>query len=65
VPVAILTYHKIGRHKELGITTVTRRRFVAHMDLLKGLGLDFVTAGEAAVKARAQAAVAVTFDDGV
>jgi peptidoglycan/xylan/chitin deacetylase (PgdA/CDA1 family) len=60
----ILTYHKIGSHLELGITTVGRSRFAAHMDFLLGLGLDFLKATDAVKGNRGRAAVAVTFDDG-
>jgi peptidoglycan/xylan/chitin deacetylase (PgdA/CDA1 family) len=34
-----LTYHKIGNQFELGITTVTRKKFAAHLDLFDRLGL--------------------------
>ena len=37
----ILTYHKIGPHLELGITTVRRERFAGHMDVLIGSAVEF------------------------
>jgi peptidoglycan/xylan/chitin deacetylase (PgdA/CDA1 family) len=60
----ILTYHKIGSHLELGLTTVRRRAFAGHLDLLLGLGFDFVSAGDAVACSRGKSLVAVTFDDG-
>jgi peptidoglycan/xylan/chitin deacetylase (PgdA/CDA1 family) len=62
MPATILTYHKIGAPRELGITTVSRRRFTAHMDLLLGLDQEFLSASAAALGR--EAGLAVTFDDG-
>ena len=42
----ILTYHKIGRQFELGITSVSRGRFKRHLGLLIDSGLTFVRAAE-------------------
>jgi peptidoglycan/xylan/chitin deacetylase (PgdA/CDA1 family) len=63
---SILTYHKIGRQFEFGITTVSRGRFREHLDFLKSLGRRLEVAGEAAGDAPGDAtdAVALTFDDG-
>jgi len=60
----ILTYHKIGSHLELGITTVRRRRFAGHMDLLLGSGMDFLRASDAVSGTHVHSGLAVTFDDG-
>lgn len=60
----ILTYHKIGPHLELGITTVRRERFARHMDLLLGLGADFLKASDAVEGSQGRSGPAVTFDDG-
>ena len=62
-PSIVLTYHKIGSHRELGITTVSRARFAEHLDVLTGPGLEVVTASEAAGAVN-PGVVAVTFDDG-
>jgi peptidoglycan/xylan/chitin deacetylase (PgdA/CDA1 family) len=61
---AILTYHKIGSHLELGITTVRRHRFAGHMDLLLGLGVGFMKASDAVAGTHGRSGLAVTFDDG-
>ncbi|MFZ1947793.1 MAG: polysaccharide deacetylase family protein [bacterium] len=61
-PPRILTYHKIGSQFELGVTSVTRKRFSAHLDVLVGLGAQSATASAAA--SGAPRSVAVTFDDG-
>jgi peptidoglycan/xylan/chitin deacetylase (PgdA/CDA1 family) len=63
-PPTILTYHKIGCHLELGITTVRRHAFSRHMDFLLNLGAGFACATDAAAACPAGGAVAVTFDDG-
>jgi len=60
----ILTYHKIGSHLELGITTVRRHKFAGHMDLLLGLGLGFLKASDAVARTQERSGLAVTFDDG-
>ncbi|MFH1312275.1 MAG: polysaccharide deacetylase family protein [Candidatus Eisenbacteria bacterium] len=60
----IFTYHKIGQQFELGITTVRKQTFGAHLDFLSGLGLEFVTASEADTAYRPVRQVAITFDDG-
>jgi peptidoglycan/xylan/chitin deacetylase (PgdA/CDA1 family) len=60
---SILTYHKIGRQFELGVTTVSRDRFSSHMDHLRALGMTVATATQA-VRGGAPGLVAVTFDDG-
>jgi peptidoglycan/xylan/chitin deacetylase (PgdA/CDA1 family) len=60
----ILTYHKIGSHLELGITTVRREKFAGQMDLLLGLGLDLLTARDAVESGAGHHGAAVTFDDG-
>jgi peptidoglycan/xylan/chitin deacetylase (PgdA/CDA1 family) len=60
----IFTYHKIGRQFEIGITTVRREAFGAHLDLFDELGLTFVLAGEVDQAARPVTRIAVTFDDG-
>lgn len=62
-PPTILTYHKIGSHLELGITTVRRRTFAGHMDFLLGSGMDFACAGDT-VGTEGNGLLAVTFDDG-
>jgi peptidoglycan/xylan/chitin deacetylase (PgdA/CDA1 family) len=56
----VLTYHKIGRQFELGITTVSRRRFASHLDYLKK------SAGKMAAASGvvASGGPALTFDDG-
>jgi peptidoglycan/xylan/chitin deacetylase (PgdA/CDA1 family) len=59
----ILTYHKIGRLFDLGITTVGRSRFSAHLDLIARLGLEFACASEIALGS-SKKGVALTFDDG-
>jgi peptidoglycan/xylan/chitin deacetylase (PgdA/CDA1 family) len=64
MPATILTYHKVGSHVELAITTVRRRRFAGHMDLLACMGVDPVTARVAARERTGSKALAVTFDDG-
>jgi peptidoglycan/xylan/chitin deacetylase (PgdA/CDA1 family) len=60
----ILTYHKIGRQFELGITTVRRRDFGAHLDFLRGLGLGFGAATVAVGDGKPPDTIAITFDDG-
>jgi peptidoglycan/xylan/chitin deacetylase (PgdA/CDA1 family) len=64
----ILTYHKIGSQFELGVTSVTRKRFGAHLDALVDLGLGSATASATAVVVAVGPAVArsvaITFDDG-
>jgi peptidoglycan/xylan/chitin deacetylase (PgdA/CDA1 family) len=60
----ILTYHKIGSHLELGITTVKRSAFATHLNLLVGLGLDFACATEVAGGRAGTGSLAITFDDG-
>jgi peptidoglycan/xylan/chitin deacetylase (PgdA/CDA1 family) len=60
----IFTYHKIGHQFELGITTVRRQAFGAHLDLLAGLGLEFVPASKAGTASCPVKQVAITFDDG-
>jgi peptidoglycan/xylan/chitin deacetylase (PgdA/CDA1 family) len=60
----VLTYHKIGAHKEFGITTVGRERFAGHLDLLLGLGYNMVSASRAASGTVGGMGLAVTFDDG-
>jgi peptidoglycan/xylan/chitin deacetylase (PgdA/CDA1 family) len=64
VPPSILTYHKIGRQFELGITSVTRQRFACHLDVIQALGRDLVTASRAAAGPHGGANVVLTFDDG-
>lgn len=61
---AILTYHKVGRQLELGITSVTRKRFSGHLDVLKSLGAAWVTASDAVLNECEAGAIALTFDDG-
>ena len=60
----ILTYHKLGSHLELGITTVRRERFSRHMDLLVELDNVFLKAGDALEGGCGRPGVAITFDDG-
>jgi peptidoglycan/xylan/chitin deacetylase (PgdA/CDA1 family) len=62
----ILTYHKIGSQLELGITTVSRRRFAGHLDLYTRLGLNPVLASDIADSERVPEGrgLAITFDDG-
>jgi peptidoglycan/xylan/chitin deacetylase (PgdA/CDA1 family) len=60
----IFTYHKIGHQFELGITTVRRQAFGAHLDLLTGLGLEFLTASETDTSPHPVKQIAITFDDG-
>ena len=60
----ILTYHKIGPHLELGITTVGRKRFAGHMDLLINLGGAFCKASNVVREGCGGSGVVVTFDDG-
>jgi len=50
----VLTYHKIGPQRELGITTVGRHRLASHLDYLAGTGRPLMTACAAAA---AEAAV--------
>ena len=59
----VLTYHKIGKLSELGITTVSREQFSAHLDLIARLGLEFTRASKIA-SGTCQRGLAVTFDDG-
>jgi peptidoglycan/xylan/chitin deacetylase (PgdA/CDA1 family) len=59
----ILTYHKIGKRLELGITTVRREAFGAQLDLIREAGLAIVPASVAARMPGPGKAVAVTFDD--
>jgi peptidoglycan/xylan/chitin deacetylase (PgdA/CDA1 family) len=42
----IFTYHKIGSQVELGITTVSRRRFADHLDLFNEIGRKPALASE-------------------
>jgi peptidoglycan/xylan/chitin deacetylase (PgdA/CDA1 family) len=58
----VLTYHKIGRCFELGVTTVRREAFGAHLDLIRDGGFEFVSASDAA-HSHLSGAVAITFDD--
>jgi peptidoglycan/xylan/chitin deacetylase (PgdA/CDA1 family) len=60
----VFTYHKIGHQFELGVTTVRRHAFRAHLDLIAGLGFDFVRASDAGAADRPARRVAITFDDG-
>jgi peptidoglycan/xylan/chitin deacetylase (PgdA/CDA1 family) len=63
----ILNYHKIGSQLELGITTVSRRRFAAHLDLYTNLGFKPVLASdvtEPTAESASEPALAITFDDG-
>lgn len=60
----ILTYHKIGTQFEFGITTVRRRDFTSHLDLLQNLGLAVSVATRAASARGRAKRVAITFDDG-
>jgi peptidoglycan/xylan/chitin deacetylase (PgdA/CDA1 family) len=72
----ILTYHKIGSQLELGITTVSRRRFAEHLDIYTELGLKSGLASDVAERipgsgregatepASDDAVLAITFDDG-
>ncbi len=68
----ILTYHKIGSQIELGITTVSRRRFAGHLDIYNELGFKPVLTcelispaeGDAKTTDRGERRLAITFDDG-
>ncbi|MFH1313994.1 MAG: polysaccharide deacetylase family protein [Candidatus Eisenbacteria bacterium] len=60
----ILTYHKIGSQLELGITTVSRRRFAGHLNLYAELGLKAVLASEIPERTPDDRGLAITFDDG-
>jgi peptidoglycan/xylan/chitin deacetylase (PgdA/CDA1 family) len=61
---SVLTYHKIGRQFEIGITTVTRSRFCLHLDLLARAPVCVIkSALEPGVKGM-RARVLLTFDDG-
>lgn len=48
---SILTYHKIGSQRELGITTVGRRRLASHLDFLVSTGRELTTAWGAVAEA--------------
>ena len=60
----ILTYHKIGTQFELGITTVRKRDFTSHLDLLQSLGIAVSVATRSAAARGRDRSVAITFDDG-
>jgi peptidoglycan/xylan/chitin deacetylase (PgdA/CDA1 family) len=59
----ILTYHKIGDQLELGITTVKRWAFGAHLDVINQAGMVTVHAAEAARSPGRRKIIAITFDD--
>lgn len=61
---AILTYHKIGRQFELGITSVTGKRFSKHLDFLTSLGRGWAAASDVALRGCEGDTIALTFDDG-
>lgn len=61
---SILTYHKIGRQFEFGITSVTWGRFTDHLEFLKGLGKEWALASDVALSLRAGDTISLTFDDG-
>ena len=62
---SILTYHKIGRQFEVGISSITRERFARHLDLLEGLGRPFARASDTALAdGNPRDPIAITFDDG-
>lgn len=60
----ILTYHKIGTQFEFGITTVRKRDFTSHLDLLESLGIVVSIATGATAARGGDKRVAITFDDG-
>ena len=60
----VLTYHKIGRQLELGITTITRRRFKTQLDRIAESAGRLVRATDAVSCAPQSGHVGLTFDDG-
>ncbi len=60
----ILTYHKIGHQFEVGITSVTRRRFAQHLDVILSTGKDLVMASDGVMPGNHEGKIALTFDDG-
>lgn len=60
----VLTYHKVGRVSEFGITTVSVRQFAVHLDSMLDIGKKVVPASEAVTSRDGAEIVALTFDDG-
>jgi peptidoglycan/xylan/chitin deacetylase (PgdA/CDA1 family) len=60
----IFTYHKIGHQFELGISSVRRQAFAGHLDLMLDVGMEFVSATDAAHPRSSEMRIAITFDDG-
>jgi peptidoglycan/xylan/chitin deacetylase (PgdA/CDA1 family) len=68
-PIHVLTYHKIDTRPDIGINTVSPRRFERHLTTLLSLGLqplDMPSVIRVAAEgvARQDAGVHITFDDG-
>jgi peptidoglycan/xylan/chitin deacetylase (PgdA/CDA1 family) len=60
----ILTYHKIGTQFEVGITTVRRQDFRAHLEFLESLEIGFAVATRMIGETGVPEKIAITFDDG-
>ena len=59
----ILAYHEVSPQFQLGITSISPRRFRDHLDFLVGLGLSFVPL-QGLSERFPEKAVCLTFDDG-
>jgi peptidoglycan/xylan/chitin deacetylase (PgdA/CDA1 family) len=59
----ILTYHEVSPKFQLGITSISPRRFVDHLEFLMGLGLNFVPLRGLSERFP-ENALGLTFDDG-
>jgi len=62
---SILTYHKIGRQFEIGISSISGERFRGQLELLLGLRRPWSRASDAVLEAASDGdPIVITFDDG-